>query len=205
MSFRVNAWLPLVWVALIATGCSTTSTTTTVPDVKAENPIEYRVGPGDQLNIFVFDHPELSVNVPVRPDGLISIPLAEDLQAAGQTPSLLARALETRLSEYVRSPKVNVIVTSFKGALGDQIRVVGAAAKPQALPFRANLTVLDVMIEVGGLGEFASGNRARIVRREGNKQTEIRVRLDDLLNKGNIGANVVMRPGDVLIIPESRF
>jgi len=113
--------------------------------------------------------------------------------------------LETRLSDYVRTPKVNVIVTTFKGALSDQIRVVGAAAKPQSLPYRANMTALDVMIEVGGLSQFAAGNRARLVRVEGDKQTEKRVRLDDLLNKGDIGANVEMRPGDVLIIPESRF
>jgi polysaccharide biosynthesis/export protein len=155
--------------------------------------------------VFVFNHPELSVLVPVRPDGLVSTPLAEDMTATGKTPSQLARDLETRLGDYVRSPKVNVIVTNFKGALSDQIRVVGAAAKPQSLPYRANMTALDVMIEVGGLGQFAAGNRARLIRVEGNKQTETRVRLDDLLNKGDIGANVAMRPGDVLIIPESRF
>jgi polysaccharide export outer membrane protein len=191
-------------LAVVCAGCASSGTTTIVKPA-AEVDSEYRIGPGDQLNIFVFNHPELSVNVPVRPDGLVSTPLAEDMPATSKTPSQLARDLEGRLGENVRSPKVNVIVTGFKGALSDQIRVVGAAAKPQSLPYRANLTALDVMIEVGGLGQFAAGNRARLIRIEGNKQTETRVRLDDLLNKGDIGANVAMRPGDVLIIPESRF
>jgi polysaccharide biosynthesis/export protein len=198
----IRFWM-LLAVALLA-GCAASGKTTIVQPV-AQQEIEYRIGPGDQLNVFVFNHPELSVVVPVRPDGLVSTPLAEDMSATGKTPSQLARDLETRLGDYVRSPKVNVIVTNFKGALSDQIRVVGAAAKPQSLPYRANMTALDVMIEVGGLGQFAAGNRARLIRVEGNKQTEIRVRLDDLLNKGDIGANVAMRPGDVLIIPESRF
>jgi polysaccharide export outer membrane protein len=193
----------LLVVALLA-GCATSGETTIVQPA-AQQETEYRIGPGDQLNVFVFNHPELSVVVPVRPDGLVSTPLAEDMSATGKTPSQLARDLETRLGDYVRSPKVNVIVTTFKGALSDQIRVVGAAAKPQSLPYRANMTALDVMIEVGGLGQFAAGNRARLIRVEGNKQSETRVRLDDLLNKGDIGANVAMRPGDVLIIPESRF
>jgi len=204
MSLRpgIRFWM-LLSVALLA-GCASSAKTTIVQPV-AQQESEYRIGPGDQLNVFVFNHPELSVNVPVRPDGLVSTPLAEDMTATGKTPSQLARDLETRLGDYVRSPKVNVIVTNFKGALSDQIRVVGAAAKPQSLPYRANMTALDVMIEVGGLGQFAAGNRARLIRVEGNKQTETRVRLDDLLNKGDIGANVAMRPGDVLIIPESRF
>jgi polysaccharide export outer membrane protein len=117
----------------------------------------------------------------------------------------LSRDMETRLSEYVRAPKVNIIVTQFVGAFSDQIRVVGQAAKPQALPYRANMTLLDVMIQVGGLGQFAAGNRARITRMENGKSVTIPVRLNDLLNKGDTAANVAMRPGDVLIIPESRF
>jgi polysaccharide export outer membrane protein len=165
---------------------------------------EYRIGPGESLNVFVFNQPELTVNVPVRPDGLISTPLVENMQAAGKTPSQLARSLEASLAEYVRSPKVNVMVTGFVG--GDQVRVVGQAARPQALPFRANMTVLDVMIQVGGLGPFAAGNRARIVRRaKDNATLEIPVKLKNLLNDGDMRANVVMQPGDVLIIPETRF
>jgi len=166
---------------------------------------EYRIGPGDALQVFVWNHPELTVTVPVRPDGLISTPLVENMKAEGKTPSQLSRDLETALSEYVRSPTVNVIVTQFVGAYADQIRVVGQAQKPQSLPYLANMTVLDVMITVGGLAEFAAGNRAVILRREGDQQLRIPVRLQDLLNDGDIGANLPMQPGDVLIIPESRF
>ncbi len=166
---------------------------------------EYRVGPGDALTVYVWNHPELSRDVPVRPDGRISTPLVDDMMAAGKTPSQLARDLEQRLSEYVRSPTVNIIITKAEGTLGDQIRVLGQAAKPQALPYRDGMTLLDVMIAVGGLGEFASGNRAKIVRNVNGKPMEIRVRLKDLVQGGDTSANVPMHPGDVLIIPESRF
>jgi polysaccharide biosynthesis/export protein len=172
----------------------------------AANANEYRIGSGDQLNVFVFNQPDLSVTVPVRPDGLISTPLIENMQAAGKTPSELARDMEKTLAEYIRSPTVNIIVTNFVGTYGDQIRVVGQAANPQALAYRSGMTVLDVMIAVGGLGEFAAGNRARLVRRLPNGESqEMRVRLDDLLNDGDINANIVVQPGDVIIIPESRF
>jgi polysaccharide export outer membrane protein len=155
--------------------------------------------------VFVFNQPDLSISVPVRPDGLISTPLVEDMLAAGKTPSQLARDMEQKLAEFIRSPSVNVIVTGFVGNYGDQVRVVGQAAHPQALPYRSGMTLLDVMIAVGGLGEFAAGNRARLIRRIDGKTTEIRVRLDDLLNDGDIRANMQVQPGDVLIIPESRF
>ena len=166
---------------------------------------EYRIGPGDNLQVFVWNHPELTVTVPVRPDGLISTPLVEDLKAESKTPTQLARDLEQALTQYIRSPTVNIIVTSFVGAFSDQVRVVGQAQQPQSLPYRANMTLLDVMIAVGGLGEYAAGNRAAIVRQENGKQLRIPVRLTDLLNEGDINANMTMRPGDVLIIPESRF
>jgi polysaccharide export outer membrane protein len=166
---------------------------------------EYRIGPGDSLNVFVFNQPDLSVTVPVRPDGLISTPLVENMQAAGKTPSELGRDIEKVLAEYVRTPKVNIIVQNFVGTYGDQIRVVGQAAHPQSLPYRKGMTLLDVMIAVGGLGEFAAGNRARLVRQKDGKPVEMRVRLQDLLNDGDIGANMPMQPGDVLIIPQSRF
>ena len=146
-----------------------------------------------------------TVSMPVRPDGLISTPLVQDLKAEGKTPTQLSRDLEQALSQYVRSPTVNVIVTSFVGALSDQVRVVGQAQKPQSLPYRVNMTLLDVMIAVGGLAEYAAGNRAAIVRQENGKQSRIPVRLADLLNDGDINANMTMHPGDVLIIPESRF
>jgi polysaccharide biosynthesis/export protein len=195
----------LVFIA----GCGSSGATASDPKQQAvapEQQAEYHIGPGDQLNIFVFNQPELSTQVPVRPDGLISTPLVEDIQAAGKTPSELARDMEKKLAEYVRSPSVNVIVTGFVGNYGDQVRVVGQAANPQALPYRSGMTVLDVMIAVGGLKPFAAGNRARLVRRGADgKTTEMRVRLDDLLNDGDIKANMTVQPGDVLIIPESRF
>jgi polysaccharide export outer membrane protein len=168
-------------------------------------PAEYRIGPGDVLNVFVFNQPELSVTVPVRPDGLISTPLVENMSAAGKTPSALGRDMEKVLGEYVRTPKVNIIVTNFVGTYGDQIRVVGQAAHPQSLSYRNGMTLLDVMIAVGGLGEFAAGNRARLVRNQDGKPVEMRVRLQDLLNGADIGANLPVQPGDVLIIPQSRF
>jgi polysaccharide export outer membrane protein len=168
-------------------------------------PAQYLVGPGDSLQIFVWDHAELTTTVPVRPDGKISTPLVEDLQAAGKSPTQLARDIEAVLGQYVRTPVVTVIVEDFVGETAQQIRVVGQAVEPRALQYREGMTVLDVVIEVGGLSEFAAGNRARIVRDVGGRQTEIAVRLDDLLNEGRMDQNVRMLPGDVLIIPESRL
>jgi polysaccharide export outer membrane protein len=166
------------------------------PDVSAESAsAQYLVGPGDTLNVFVWRNPELSVIVPVRPD----------MQAVGKTPTQLARDMETALANFVKTPQVNIIVTQFVGTFGEQIRVVGQATQPKALAYRRHLTVLDVMIEVGGLTKGAAGNRAKILRRYNGQQQEIRVRLDDLLNQGNTGENVEMLPGDVLFIPESRL
>lgn len=166
---------------------------------------EYSIGPGDSLQIFVWDHEDLSTSVQVRPDGRISTPLVEDLQAAGRTSTQLARDIESVLKEYVRTPVVTVIMQGFVGDGTQQIRVVGQAVSPQALQFRQGMTVLDVMIEVGGLSEFAAGNRAKIIRKTGTGESEIKVRLDDLINDGDISENVRMRPGDVLIIPQSFF
>lgn len=165
----------------------------------------YTIGPGDDLEIFVWGNPDLSTTVPVRPDGMITTPLVEDVQASGKTPTQLARDIEKRLARYVKNPIVTVTVTEFVGSYTEQIRVIGQAAEPRSLPFRENMTVLDVIIEVGGLTEFAAGNRATIVRRTGNEQKAFRVRLSDLINDGDISANVKMQPGDVLIIPESWF
>jgi polysaccharide export outer membrane protein len=164
---------------------------------------DYLIGPGDELEIFVWDHNDLTTNVQVRPDGKISTPLVEDLQAAGRSPTLLARDIERVLTQYVRSPVVTVIVHGFVGETQQQIRVVGQAAQPKALQYRAGMTVLDVIIAVGGLSEFAAGNRAQIVRNVNGSQTQIRVRLNDLLNGGHLDGNVRMMPGDVLVIPQS--
>lgn len=198
-------WLMMAaGLLLLLGGCSTT------PAVHnqgaAAPPVErYIIGPGDSLEIYVRDNPNLSTTVPVRPDGRISIPLVQSIQAAGKTPDQLASDLEKELSQYIRSPIVTVIVKSFVGAYSQQVRVVGQAAKPRALSYRSGMTVLDVMIDVGGLTKFAAGNKAKIVRHlpDGTEKT-IPVRLDDLMN-GSINDNVRMHPGDILIIPQSLF
>ena len=176
----------------------------TAPVFQGETPL-YLIGPGDNVNIFVWGNPELSSSVPVRPDGRITTPLIEDVQASGKTPTQLARIMEQRLTKYIKNPVVTVIVTGFVGRYSEQIRVVGEAAQPQAIPYKENITLLDLMIQVGGITEFAAGNRASIVRIIDGKQQQMRVRLDDLLKAGDISANVPMLPGDILIIPESWF
>jgi polysaccharide export outer membrane protein len=156
------------------------------------------------LNINVWRNPELSASVPVRPDGKVSTPLVDELVAQGKTPSEIARDVEKALSKFVRDPVVTVIVTNFVGPYSEQIRVVGEAAKPQFLPYKQKMTVMDVMIAVGGLTDFADGNKATIVRAtEGNKRYS--VRLQDLVKRGDISANVEMLPGDILIIPQGWF
>ena len=165
---------------------------------------EYIIGPGDSLQVFIWRNPELSTTVPVRPDGKISTPLVEDMVAVGKTPSQLARDIEVVLAEYIRSPQVNVILTNAVSTFS-QVRVLGQVAAPQAVPYREGMTVLDAVLAVGGLGEFAAGNRGKIVRVVGGKQQEIKVRIGDLVNKGDVSQNVPLRPGDVLVVPESRF
>lgn len=165
----------------------------------------YRIGPGDTLEVFVWRNPEISTTVQVRPDGMISTPLVEDMLAVGKRPSELARDMEEVLAVYVKSPKVNIIVSGFQGIAADMIRVVGQAQNPQAIPYREGMTVLDVMIEVGGLGQFAAGNKAKLIRKENGESTEYRIRLSDLINKGEMKENVKIQPGDVIIIPESFF
>ena len=162
------------------------------------------IGPGDTLNIVVWRNPELSTTIPVRPDGKIAAPLVEDLVAIGKDPTTLARDIEKALSKVIRDPVVTVVVTNFVGPYSEQIRVIGEAARPQVLPYRQKMTLLDVMIAVGGVTEFADGNGASILRTgEGNKQYSVRIK--DLVKKGDVSANVEMRPGDVVIIPQSWF
>lgn len=164
----------------------------------------YVIGAGDQLSIVVWRNPELSMAVPVRPDGKITTPLVEDLPAMGKDASTLARDIEKALAKYIRDPIVTVIVVGFVGPYSEQIRVVGEAAKPQILPYKQKMSLLDVMIAVGGITDFADGNKASILRTaEGGKQYS--VRLKDLLKRGDVSANVDMRPGDVLIIPQGWF
>ncbi len=166
---------------------------------------EYLVGPGDVLNIVVWRNPEVSTTVPVRPDGKFTTPLVEDIHASGKTTSQLARDIEKALSKYIQDPIVSVIVTNFAGPFSEQIRVVGQAAKPQALPYKERMTLLDVLIAVGGLTEFANGNGASVLRAVNGKSRQFSVRLEDLIKEGDISANIEMRPGDVLVIPESWF
>ena len=165
----------------------------------------YLIGPGDSLNIFVWRNSDLSITVPVRPDGRVSMPLVEDLSVAGKTSSQVAREIEANLGKFVRDPVVTVIVLGFGGPFSQQIRIVGEAAKPQALPYREHMSLLDVMIAVGGLTQFAAGNKAKIVRTVDGKMQEYGARLDDLLRDGDIAANAELLPGDIVIIPESWF
>jgi polysaccharide export outer membrane protein len=174
------------------------------PATAASPDYNWIIGPGDTVNIVVWRNPELSMAVPVRPDGKIATPLVEDLPAIGKDATTLARDIEKALAKFIRDPVVTVIVTNFVGPYSEQIRVLGEAAKPQVLPYKQKMTVVDVMIAVGGLTDFADGNGATLLRTaEGNKQYS--VRLKDLIRRGDITANVEMKPGDVLIIPQSAF
>lgn len=190
-------------VGLVASaGCAPTYPP--APTLAASPEYRYIIGPGDMLNIVVWRNPELSGIVPVRPDGKIAAALVEDLQAQGKSASALARDIEKELSRFIRDPIVNVVVTGFVGPYSEQIRVVGEATRPQVLAYRNKMTLLDVMIAVGGMTDFADGNQASILRTaEGNKQYSVRIK--DLIKRGDVSANVEMKPGDVLIIPQSWF
>lgn len=185
-------------------GCASDPTAERLPWIA---PVDYFyiIGPGDNILIFVWRNPDLTRSVPVRPDGRISVPLVEDLEASGKTPTQLAREVEGALSKYVREPLVTIIVTGFVGVYSEQVRVVGAAAEPRALLYNDDMTILDVMIAVGGLNEFASGNRTKLVRTVDGVVTTATVRLEDLILDGDISANVLVAPGDVIIIPEAWF
>lgn len=165
----------------------------------------YIIGPGDTLDIFVWGYKDLSVKVPVRPDGKITTRLIEDMQASGKTPTDLARDIEKKYVTYVKNPTVTITVDEFVGDPSQQIRVVGGGAEPKTVLYRNNLTVLDVMIEVGGLSKFASGNKAVLVRKINGKQQSYKIRLHSLLKQGDIKANRPVQPGDIIIIPESWF
>ena len=202
MSVRRCAAVGLVALVLGVGGC-TTAYPPLAPGGQVDAP--YLIGPGDTLEIRVWRNPELSMSIPVRPDGMISTPLVEDLPASGKTATQLARDIEKALAKYIQTPVVTVVLTSFVGPYGQQVRVIGEAAKPQALAFRNNMTLLDVMIAVGGITDFADGNKASILRMSGGRSQQFGVRLVDLLKRGDLSANVAMRPGDVLIIPQSLF
>lgn len=199
----ISAYTLSAALAVATISASAAVTPAVVPAPVGVGP-DYRIGPGDSLQIYVWQNPDLSVTVPVRQDGRVSTPLVEDMLAAGKTASELARDIEKVLAEYVRSPKVNVFVMIAVSALS-QVKVTGQVKTPEALPYHEGMTVLDAVLAVGGLTEFAAGNRARVVRTVDGKQQEIKIRLDKLLEKGDMSQNIALRPGDVLLIPQSRF
>ena len=196
----------VLWILLgLLPSVAFTAEPVPVPPIPAVGvPADYRIGPGDTLKVYVFQNEELSATVPVRPDGKISTPLVEDMLAVGKSPSQLARDIEKSLGEYVKSPKVNVVVMVAVSVFS-QVKIIGQVKSPQALPYRDGMTVLDAVLAVGGLGQFAAGNRAHIARTENGKQIEIKVKLDALVNSGDMKQNLLLRPGDVLVVPETRF
>ncbi|HEB97838.1 MAG TPA: sugar ABC transporter substrate-binding protein [Sedimenticola thiotaurini] len=202
-----HAFVGLLIAGLALAGCSTQSPYPQLPESEgnAQYSTKYRIAPGDSVEIFVWRNPDVSKTVTVRPDGYLTAPLLEDIPAAEKTPTELARDIEKELSTYLRDPLVTVIVNGFIGAYEDQIRVVGEAAKPQALLYRDSMTLLDVMIAVGGITDFADGDKATIVRMENGERKQYNVRVESLIRDGDITANVDMKPGDILIIPESWF
>jgi polysaccharide export outer membrane protein len=192
-------------VALGMAGCGGAPELPPAPPASSLPSAEYRIGPGDSLNIFVWRNPELTVTVPVRPDGRVSIPLVEDVVAIGKTPTALAREYEQRLAKYIKEPLVTVIVEGFVGPIPEQVRVIGEASQPRSLPYRADMTVLDAMIAVGGLTRYAAGNDAVLVRTINGEQSTYSVRLASLIRDGDVSSNVALQPGDILIIPQRLF
>ncbi len=199
-------------LSIMLTGCAGSASGPQLPPASfvamQEGPgEEYVIGPLDELTVFVWRNPELGAQVQVRPDGRITTPLITDMPAVGKTPSMLAEDIKLQLSQFIQEPLVSVIVNKFAGTFSQQVRVVGATGKPASIPYRANMTLLDAMIAVGGLSEFASGNHAKLIRfdKEQGHQREYALRLGDLLRKGESRANVMLMPGDVIIIPESTF
>lgn len=174
------------------------------PPTSQVDPNAYVIGPGDTLQIFVWREANLSTTVPVRPDGKITTPLVEDMVAVGKTPSTLARDIEGVLGKYIKSPKVNILVSQPVSAFS-QVKIIGQVARPQSVPFREGMKVLDAVLAVGGLAPFAAGNRAKLMRMENGKQRQIRIKLNNLLNDGDLRQNLELRPGDVLVVPESLF
>jgi polysaccharide biosynthesis/export protein len=190
--------------ALAFVACAQTPPTPAAQTAQAEQSPDYIIGPGDEIEVFVWQNPDLSVNVPVRPDGKISTPLDEDMVAVGKTPTQLAHDIEMKLSEYVRSPHVNVIIVR-PDSVFSQVKVIGQVVRPQAIAYRQGMTVLDAVLAVGGLTEYAAGNRSRIVRMVNGQETDIPLKLNALVNGGDMSQNLALKPGDVLVVPESRF
>lgn len=202
ISFR---WIMLLAVLMGLSGCATTNYPMAPAKTAQQSDWNYLIGPGDSVNVFVWRNPEVSGTFPVRPDGKMTMNLVEDMPASGKTPTQLARDLEKALSKYIQEPIVTVIVAGGIGPFSQQVRVIGQATKPQALNYREHMSLIDLMIDVGGITDFAAGNKAYILRTVDGKQQRLGVRLDDLVNGGDISADVPILPGDVLVIPESFF
>jgi polysaccharide export outer membrane protein len=190
--------------SLILSGIQLPAASADEAPAPASVPGDYVIGPGDTIQVFVWRNPDLTVTVPVRPDGKISTPLVEDMVAVGKTPSHLARDIETALAQYVKSPEVNVIVTQPMSVFS-QVKVIGQVLHPQSLAYREGMTVLDAVLAVGGLSQFAAGNRALLERKHDGKTQQIKIKLDSLVNSGDLKQNIALEPGDVLVVPESRF
>lgn len=204
LTLSVSRLFLVLFFALGLSACAGTSDYPEAPKVAGSPPL-YLVGPGDSLSIFVWRNPELSQTAIVRPDGRVSVPLIEDLVAAGKSTTDLAREIEKVLSKYIQNPIVTVMIEGFSGTYEQTVRIVGEAGEPKSLLYRNNMSVLDVMISVGGLTKFAAGNSTVIVRKTDKGQEKFNVRLDDLLKDGDISANAALLPGDILIIPQSWF
>jgi polysaccharide export outer membrane protein len=208
---RVKSWKHREIIAFLMLGssvfCSVASAFAADPVAPSEPSAvtpDYRIGPGDTLKVSVFQNEDLTTTLPVRPDGKISTPLVEDMVAVGKTPSQLARDMEVALSQYIKAPKVSVVVTVALSVYS-QVKVIGQVKTPQSLPYHDGMTVLDAVLAAGGLTQFAAGNRARLVRKDNGSQTEIGIKLDNLLNKGDTKQDLPLKPGDILVVPETRF
>ncbi len=198
----------IVIFSVLVSGCDTTplpSATTRASLTTDVNDYQYLIGPGDQLTIFVWRNPEISGSFIVRPDGKVSTSLVEDIDVTGRTPTMLARQIEEELSTYINNPRVTVSVNRFNGPFSEQVRVIGEATNPKTISYTQHMTLLDLMIQVGGLTQFANGNNAKLIRVVNNEQKVYGVRIEDLIKDGDITKNVDILPGDIVIIPEAWF
>jgi polysaccharide biosynthesis/export protein len=200
---RALLW-PIMGLALLVCGWGLSAADPETATSGSPASSDYRIGPGDSLHVYVFENEPLSVTVPVRPDGKISTPLVEDMVAVGKTPSQLARDIETALSKYVKTPKVNVEVLKALSVYSE-VKVIGQVKEPTSMPYHEGMTVLEALLGAKGMTQYAAGNRSRISRIANGKQQDVRVKLDDLVNKGDLSQNLPLQPGDVLVVPETRF
>jgi polysaccharide export outer membrane protein len=204
LNFKKIACLLSALLMSLLIGCSS-SGSRLLPETSVQNTSDYLIGPGDQLQIFVWRNPDLSTSVTVRPDGRISSPLIDDLDVSNLQPVIVAKLIEDRLSTFIRTPRVSVMVSGFNSTVEQQIRVIGNATNPMTLPYRSGMTLLDVMIAVQGLSDFADGDNSKLIRKENGEIQQYIVELDSLVRGGDISKNRAVLPGDTIIIPESWF